>query len=143
MILIDTHAWIWWTSESVKLSENAAKAIHRTDRIGVSIISCREVAMLVAKQRIGLNMDVQDWIDMALEFPKIQLIPIDPKSAVLSSRLPGKFHGDPADQLIVATCLNLGLPLISKSKFILSPTIDKILVNSPSSKVAVSSVKPE
>ena len=123
MILLDTHAWIWWTSESIKLSKNAVKEIQGTDRIGVSIISCWEVSMLVAKQRIGLNMDVQDWVDMALDFPKIQLIPIDPKSAVLSSRLPGSFHGDPADRIIVATCLNMGIPLITKDKRIAQPVI--------------------
>lgn len=116
MIMLDTHAWIWWTNESSKLSQDAFTTIQAKDRLGVSIISCWEVAMLVAKQRIGFKMDVQDWIDMALELPKIQLIPLNPKSAVLSSRLPGTFHGDPADRLIVATCLNLGLSLITKDK---------------------------
>lgn len=116
MIMLDTHAWIWWTNESSKLSQGAFNTIQDKDRLGVSVISCWEVAMLVAKQRIGFKMDVQDWIDMALELPKIQLIPLDPKSAVLSSRLPGTFHADPADRLIVATCLNLGLSLITKDK---------------------------
>lgn len=118
MIMFDTHSWIWWINESAKLSDNAVRASKQSDTLGVSIISCWEVAMLVAKQRIGFKMDVQDWIDQALKRPKIQLVPLDPKSVILSTRLPGEFHDDPADRLIVATCLNLGLPLITKDKHI-------------------------
>ena len=79
MILMDTHAWIWWATESSHLSPRARQAIDETDDLGVSIISCWEVAMLFAKQRIGFNIDVQDWIDLALQRPKIRLIPLDPK----------------------------------------------------------------
>lgn len=72
--------------------------------------------MLVAKNRIGFKIDIQDWVELALQRPKIQLLPIDPKIAVLSTRLPGDFHEDPADRLIVATCLIHGAPLVSKDK---------------------------
>lgn len=116
MILLDTHVWIWWATESPHLSSGAKQEIVRSDDLGVSVISCWEVAMLVAKQRIGFNIDVQDWIDLALQRPKIRLIPLDPKIVVLATRLPGKFHSDPVDRLIVATCLTYGIPLISKDQ---------------------------
>jgi len=116
MIVLDTHAWIWWVSESPKLSETARRAIINSESLGINVISCWEVAMLVVKNRIGFRIDVQDWIDLALQRPKVQLIPIDPKIAVLSTRLPGDFHDDPADRFIAATCLKFGVPLISKDR---------------------------
>ncbi len=120
MILLDTHAWIWWVTESSSLSAGAKRAIARSDELGISVISCWEVAMLVAKQRIGFNIDVQAWIDLALQRPQVRLIPLDPTIAVLSIRLPGEFHPDPVDRMIVATCLTYGVPLVSKDQSIAS-----------------------
>jgi|GEM_PF-4839753 len=50
-------------------------------------------------------MDVQIWIDVALQRPKVHLLPLTPEIAVLSTRLPIDFHGDPSDRLIVASSL--------------------------------------
>jgi PIN domain nuclease of toxin-antitoxin system len=61
-------------------------------------------------------MDVQVWIDIALQSPKVRLLSLTPEIAVLASRLPGGFHGDPADRLIVATSLTFQAPLISKDR---------------------------
>lgn len=114
MIILDTHAWIWWITESENLSVQATEAINKADIIGIAAISCWELAMLVAKNRIGLSMDVQIWINLALQHPKIQLLALTPEIAVLSTRLPGNFHGDPADRLIVASSLVHKAQLISK-----------------------------
>lgn len=120
MIILDTHTWIWWVTESQQLSIKAKQAITKAESLGVSIISCWEVAMLVAKQRIGFNIDVQEWIEQALKRPKVQLLPLDPNLVVTSTRLPGNFHKDPADRMIVASCLKYGVPLISKDQRIKS-----------------------
>lgn len=114
MIILDTHAWIWWTSESPNLSEKAADAIRNASQIGIPAICCWELAMLEAKKRIGLNIDAQVWIDLALQKEKVQLIPLSPEIAVLSTRLPEEFHGDPADRIIVASSLVNKAPLVSK-----------------------------
>ncbi|WP_026796065.1 MULTISPECIES: type II toxin-antitoxin system VapC family toxin [Planktothrix] len=116
MIILDTHAWIWWTNESINLSTKALDAINKTDIIGIPAISCWELAMLVSKGRIGLSMDVQVWIDVALQRPKVKLLPLTPEIAVLSTRLPGDFHGDPSDRLIVASSLVHKAPLVSKDE---------------------------
>lgn len=116
MIILDTHAWIWWTNESTKLAARAKETIEQSDSIGISAISCWELAMLVAKGRLGLSMDVQVWIELALQRPKIILLPLTPEIAVLSTRLPGDFHGDPADRLIVASSLVHKAALVSKDE---------------------------
>ncbi len=114
MIVLDTHAWIWWVNESPKPAPAAASAIATADRLGVHPISCWEVAMLVEKGRLGLSMDVQEWVTVALRRPNVGLLPFPPSSAVLAARLPGGFHGDPADRFIVASCLTHGASLVTK-----------------------------
>jgi PIN domain nuclease of toxin-antitoxin system len=116
MILLDTHAWIWWATGSPQISSKASKTIRAADSIYVNAISCWEVGMLVAKKRLELDRDVEVWVDQALKLPKIQLIPLSPAIAVKSTRLEGEFHGDPADRIIVATAKEYGCPILSKDK---------------------------
>ncbi|MCK5718053.1 MAG: type II toxin-antitoxin system VapC family toxin [Thiomargarita sp.] len=118
MILLDTHAWIWWVTESNRLSAPAATAIAHADKIAVHIISCWEIAMLVEKGRISFNTEVAQWIDLALQHhAKVTLLPFEPQTAVLAARLKD-FHGDPADRFLVASCLTHNIPLVTKDKLI-------------------------
>jgi PIN domain nuclease of toxin-antitoxin system len=118
MIILDTHVWLWWMNESSKLSVNALEAINTADVIGIPAISCWEIAMLVEKSRIGLSMDVQIWLDLALQYQNVQLLPLTPEIAVRSTRLPKGFHGDPSDRLIVASSLVHKASLVSKNETI-------------------------
>ncbi len=115
MIVLDTHVWFYWINDSIdQLSKKALAAIQSKDTLGISVISCWEIAMLVAKERLRLSIDVQLWIDQALKYPGVKLINMSPEIAVLSTRLPGNFHNDPADRMIVATCMQTHSPLVSK-----------------------------
>lgn len=105
MILLDTHIWVWWVNESQQLSKKIAHVIseNRDDGLGISIISCWEVAKLVEYNRLKLAYPVEQWINSALNYPNVVLLDLTPKIVVESTQLPGEFHKDPADQLIVAT----------------------------------------
>ena len=119
MIVLDTHIWFYFINDGPeKLAAKARKAIRDNDVLGVSIISCWEIAMLVAKNRLRFSIDVQDWITQALKYKGIKLIELTPEIAVLATRLPGEFHKDPADRIIAASCLKLGAPLITLDKSI-------------------------
>lgn len=117
MIILDTHAWIWWVSESSKMSTKALQAINQTTQpIGIHPISCWEVTMLVAKKRIGFDRDVGEWVNMALRRPNVKLLNCTAEEMVLAARLPGNFHGDPADRFLAAACLTHDATLISKDQ---------------------------
>ena len=79
--------------------------------LAVSAISCWEVAKLVERGRLQLPMDLHDWLDLALDPSGVSLIPLSPGIAAASTRLPGVFHRDPADQIIVATSRLHDFPL--------------------------------
>ncbi len=114
VIVLDTHIWFYFINDGPeKLPAEVRKAIRDNDVLGVSIISCWEIAMLVAKNRLRFSIDVQDWITKALKYKGIKLIELTPEIAVLATRLPGEFHKDPADRIIVASSLKLAAPLVT------------------------------
>jgi PIN domain nuclease of toxin-antitoxin system len=86
--------------------------------VAVSAISCWEVAKLVERGRLTLSRDVLDWLKVASSKP-ISVIEITPEIAVEATRLPGHFHNDPADQLIVATSRLHGTELVTLDRKIL------------------------
>lgn len=117
MIVLDTHAWIWWASETPRrLTLRARKAIAEAPSIAVSAISPWEVAMLVAKGRLELDRDVLVWIRQALALPRVKLAPLTPEIAVRSTRLGVGFPGDPANRILVATARELGAALVTKDE---------------------------
>ena len=121
MITLDTQAWVWWINDSSRLSETQRQAIsgNESDTIGVSVISCWEIAKLYEYGRLGLPSEISEWFNMALAYPGISLLNLTPEIAIESTRLPGDFHRDPFDQMIVATARLLGCPLITTDREIL------------------------
>lgn len=116
MIVLDTHAWIWYATEDAQLSKQAKARINRAEALGVHPVSCWEVAMLSNGGRLKLSMDVPQWIDHALERPKIELLPFTPAAAIRAASLGGSFPGDPADRFIVGTALEIGAPVVTRDQ---------------------------
>ena len=69
--------------------------------------------MLVAKGRLALSMDVAEWLSYVGSIEAVNFVPVDNEIAVKSTELPGDFHKDPADRLIVATARKLAAPLVT------------------------------
>lgn len=121
MIVLDTHIWVWWVDGSSQLTSQYEYRIeeHKTGGLGVSVISCWEVAKLVESGRLKLRCSVEEWVEQALAHPGVQLLQLTPRIAVESTRLPGSFHRDPADQIIVATARIWNSPLLTADERIL------------------------
>lgn len=105
MIVLDTHIWVWWVHGDRRLSGPSMEILRQGEEggLGVSIISCWEVAKLVENNRLALPCPVEEWLGQALHYPGVQLLELTPRIAVEATTLPGSFHRDPADQLLVAT----------------------------------------
>ena len=121
MIILDTHIWVWWVHGDTHLPEryNTYLALHEAQGLGVSVISCWEVAKLVEYGRLTLPCPVAEWLDQALAYPGIRLLELTPRIIVESTQLPGTFHRDPADQLIVATARVYTCPSVTGDRKIL------------------------
>lgn len=94
-------------------------AAGRADQVLVSAISPWEIAMLAEKGRLALGRETGAWLDEALSVPGITLAPITPAIAVDSVGLPGDFHADPADRLIIATTRRANATLFTADRAIL------------------------
>ncbi|MEW6593701.1 MAG: type II toxin-antitoxin system VapC family toxin [Thermodesulfobacteriota bacterium] len=117
MIVLDTHALLWWVNGSTDLGKAAHKAIAaavRAKSVHVSSISSWEIALLVECGRLRLALDVRDWLCRCEALPFLTFVPVDNAIAVESVRLPDFPHADPADRIIVATALSLGASLVTK-----------------------------
>jgi PIN domain nuclease of toxin-antitoxin system len=121
MIVLDTHALLWWV-EGAGLSKQARAAIDREleeqGEIVISAMSAWEVTLLVRKGRLALAIDVGSWFDKVRQINRVRFAPIDHKIGIAAADLPGEFHEDPADRMIVATARSLAAPLVTKDKLI-------------------------
>lgn len=121
MIVLDTHVLLWWLNGDSSVSSRAQGAIRseQEDKNGlilVSAISAWEIAMLVQKERLTLSMDVEDWLVVAAETERLRFQALDTELLVQSTRLPGAFHSDPADRMIVALARHLNVPLVTSDR---------------------------
>jgi len=117
VIVLDTHALVWWATGDTSLSKKAKAAISRElggGEIVVSAISAWEIAMLVAREKLVLTMDVGSWLVTVGEIEAVRFVPVDVEIVTKSVALPGEFHNDPADRMIVATARKLAAPLVTK-----------------------------
>ena len=122
MILLDTHVWVWWVHGDPAMSESTRAKRDASEQSGlcVSAISCWEVAKLAEYGRLYLPCPVFDWLQQALSYPGVHLIDLTPRICAESTQLPGTFHRDPADQIIVATARVLNAPLLTVDEKILA-----------------------
>jgi PIN domain nuclease of toxin-antitoxin system len=123
MIVLDTHIWVWWVDDNARLTKKHREWIeeHQSQGLGVSIVSCWEVAKLVEKNRLVFSCSTREWLEEALAYPGVQLLDLTLPIVVDSTQLSG-FHSDPFDQIIVATARIYGCPLL---------TVDAKILNYP------------
>lgn len=118
MIVLDTHALLWWVNGDSSLSPLALEAIEHERQAGdgqilISAISAWEIALLVHKGRLSLSMNTDDWLETVEEIEGVRYVAVDVATAVESTRLPGKFHKDPADRMIVALARHFNAVLVT------------------------------
>ena len=116
MIVLDTHAWLWWVSAPARLGRLARRQIERAKKLGIPAICCLEVATLAARGRIALDRPVLAWLQESLAQPDVDLLPLTPAVSVKAAELPMDFAGDPADRLIVATAILESAMLVTKDQ---------------------------
>lgn len=116
-VVLDTHAWVWWVTKDRRLSRRARTAIERAaskNELWLSPISIWEMAKKVEKGQLALDRPLDEWLDAALRAEGLQVAEMTRPILVDSCRLPLPFHGDPADQIIVATSRSHSATLVTR-----------------------------
>ena len=113
-LLLDTHIWLWWLTAESPLpvrQRHALDGLAAASKLGLAAISLWEAQMLHARGRLALPMPFADWLEAAADARMITTLPLDVPVVTALDGLPRRFHGDPADRLIVATARSHRLPL--------------------------------
>ena len=116
MILLDTHALIWWVSGIEPLSAKARRAVAdalKRGPVSASAISLLEIATAVRRGRLTLGVPIEKWLDDLSALPELRLEPVSADIARQAGFLGEGMHGDPVDRIIVATARILKLKLVT------------------------------
>lgn len=123
MIVLDTHALIWWAESGSKLSKKARQATRvegRRRELVASAISIFEIVTLERRGRVVFKAPLSEWLADLRKLPELTIHPITDEIAERAGGLGDVFHGDPADRMIAATALVLGVPLITQDAKLLA-----------------------
>jgi len=115
-VLLDTHVLIWWVARSRQLTARLKRVLRSVEKdppAYVSDVSLWEIAVLVERRRIELDLPLHDWLERATAGPLIERVGISPAVAAETTRLPADFHRDPADRIIAATARVHGARLMT------------------------------
>ena len=116
-LLLDTHIALWLDNGDDRLNRatrDLIDAIWRTgDNACFSAVSAWEIALLVDAGRFRLDVAVEDWVDRFIALPGVTAVPLSHRAASRSDHLRHFESRDPADQLLVATAIELECPLVT------------------------------
>ncbi|MBI4066239.1 type II toxin-antitoxin system VapC family toxin [Candidatus Gottesmanbacteria bacterium] len=119
MILLDTHALVWWANETAQLSPRSRRVIDdevKDGAVAASAMSAWEICFLVKAGRMTLATDIETWFRDLEILPYFRFVSVDVHTAKTAVFLPESLHKDPADRMIVATALRLGVPLVTRDQ---------------------------
>ena len=130
MIVLDSHAWFWWINQEYqRLSMDTCKIIQTADHVGVSPVSCYELALAHQKGRLDFTLLPEKWFGFALNGSGIELLPFNEAIAMRAVAL-SDIHRDPFDRIIIATALQLNAELVSvDGRFSKYPELKGILLS--------------
>lgn len=103
-LVLDTCTILWAISAPEELSNRAKKLLEdEVSEVMVTPMSCAEIACLVGRKRIQLDRHWKLWFRHFVERNGWNVVPVDLPIVEESYSLPGEFHADPVDRILVAT----------------------------------------
>ncbi|MBO6179230.1 MAG: type II toxin-antitoxin system VapC family toxin [Selenomonadaceae bacterium] len=116
MYLLDTHALIWFLSDSSELSPRTREIICSVEDVFVSYISLWEMAIKKSLGKLKLSYNFRHIIEICQE-EHFQMLNINYKDLDKLEELPF-FHRDPFDRLLIAQAQSRNLCIITKDRLI-------------------------
>jgi PIN domain nuclease of toxin-antitoxin system len=113
LILLDTHAFLWWLTDDGKLTKRARTIIADTkNTIFVSAASAWEIATKVRLGKLLIAVELASNFGSYLEQEQFRPLSISSSHAVRAGPLPGP-HKDPFDRMLIAQAQEENIPILS------------------------------
>jgi PIN domain nuclease of toxin-antitoxin system len=120
-VLLDTHVWVWTQEQPERLGPRTKRLlVGEAHENWVCPISTLEIARLIAVGDIRLSIPLAEWIAQSMADLWAQTVSVSHEVAIEAYALPGAFHRDPADRLLVAATRRNGLTLVTADDRILA-----------------------
>ncbi|MFU8781248.1 MAG: type II toxin-antitoxin system VapC family toxin [Kiritimatiellia bacterium] len=120
-LLIDTHVWFWALESPDQLGPVCRAILESPENtLRASTVSIVEFGQLQTAGRIAFKGTLESWVRRGADALQLQIVPLSQPAALLAYNLPGDFHKDPADRMLVATAIEDGLTLITADDRILA-----------------------
>ena len=101
-LLLDTHSFLWMSTDESKLSETAREMIADLEHeLLLSPASYWEIAIKVKLGKYTMDESIDAFVGREVERNALQIFPIEPRHAAEVARLPFH-HRDPFDRMLVA-----------------------------------------
>jgi len=105
LLVLDTHIWFWWVTSDPKLPRQIGQFIEDNDQtIAIASVSIYELVLLIQKQRIVIELPLDEWLYSATVEAGVSVIDTSYDIARHAGMLP-LHHGDPLDRIIIASAL--------------------------------------
>jgi len=118
--LLDTHVWVWSQEAPERFGARTRRELTNTkEEHFISAISTFEIARLLHLGLLRLKHRFADWQELSMAELRASPIDLTHEIAWEAYNLPGRFHNDPADRLLVATARVRNLTLVTGDDLIL------------------------
>ncbi|HEX8597719.1 MAG TPA: type II toxin-antitoxin system VapC family toxin [Chloroflexia bacterium] len=115
-LLLDTHTFIWWDSEPVRLSSRAlALCEDPSNTILLSVASVWEMQIKAQLGKLKLTLRLADIIASQQQTHNVEVLPVNLSHVLALENLP-EHHKDPFDRILISQALVEGATLVSRDK---------------------------
>ena len=112
-LLLDTHAFVWWASNSAKLPVAVrAHCSDPTNTLVLSVVSVWEMQIKIQLGKLKVNRLLPDLVEHHRQVNQMQVLPISLEHVLTLDSLPAH-HRDPFDQLLIAQAAVENVLLVS------------------------------
>jgi len=114
VIVLDTHALLWWALDLARLSQAAAERLSEMERRGgfASAISIWELGVKIQRGKLDLGISIEEFTHRIEESSIVELLAANTATWLRSLELAWD-HRDPADRVIVGTAILQNVPLVT------------------------------
>ena len=111
MILLDTHALLWFLEDDPRLPSSLRSLIEDSDRVFASVVSLWEIAIKLSINKLTLKFEFQDLPNFLDELEiNVLSLAFEDTNRYVSLSL---HHRDPFDRMLIAQAMTNSLAIAS------------------------------